>query len=48
MIGMETFTNPNHTKASKRLFAALFNDYGDTPKLLEESLEAHGKYNLGS
>ena len=48
MIGMETFTNSNHTKASKRLFSALFNDYGDTPKLLEESLEAHGKYNLGS
>ena len=48
MIGMETFTNPNHTKASKRLFSALFNDYGDTPKLLGESLEAHGKYNLGS
>ena len=48
MIGMETFTNSNHTKASKRLFSALFNDYGDTPKLLGESLEAHGKYNLGS
>ena len=48
MIGMETFTNHNHTKASKRLFSALFNDYEDTPKLLGESLEAHGKYNLGS
>ena len=45
---METFTNPNHIKASKRLFSTLFNDNGNTPELLGNALRAHGKYNLGS
>ena len=48
MVGMETFTNPNHIKASKRLFSTLFNDNGNTPELLGNALRAHGKYNLGS
>ena len=48
MVGMETFTNRNHIKASKRLFSTLFNDSGNIPELLNNALRTHGRYNLGS
>lgn len=48
MVGMETFTNPQHTKATKRLFSVLFNpDYG-TPQRLSNAMKVHGQYNMGS
>ena len=48
MVGMETFTNPTHTKATKRLYSVLFNPDNGTPQRLAKALRIHGKYNMGS
>jgi hypothetical protein len=48
LVGMETFTNPNHTKATKRLYSALFDTDPGTAGRLDKALRIHGRYNMGS
>ena len=45
---METFTNSNHTKATKRLYSMLFDTDPGTTSRLDKALRIHGKYNMGS
>ena len=48
LVGMETFTNPKHTKATKRLYSILFDPDQTTARRLDNALRIHGKYNMGS
>ena len=48
LVGMETFTNPSHTKHTKRLYSALFNDTEGVPQQLYNAMRAHGRYNMGT
>ena len=48
LVGMETFTNDKHTKATKRLYSILFDPDQTTAKRLDNALRIHGKYNMGS
>lgn len=48
LVGMETFTNGTHTKATKRLFSMLFDPDEKVQQRLSKALNIHGRYNLGS